>query len=150
MAEKKDVLAKLERLKKLREDIEKRRLGYEAELQEARKGAETFIPELKAKLAEVDGKIAALQQEKSGILEQLKELGEKIKVKGVRGKEDKKRAKFHELLRNAGVGATIINADIQDYLVSSSGYVGMLVAEEIAAHHIQRIAPGTYKVIGVP
>lgn len=152
MAEKKDVLAKLEKLKKMREEIEKRRLGYEAELQEARKDAETFIPKLKADLAEVDGKITALQQEKSGILEQLKELGEKIKVKGAAGKarEGGMKTKFHEMLRSVGVGATITNEDINEYLGSSSGYVGMIIGWEIEAGNIQRIEAGKYKVTGVP
>ena len=150
MAEKKDVLARLEKLQKMRQDVEARRLKYEADLQEVKKYAGDFIPKLKADLATIDGKITVLQHEKSGILAQLKEFGEKVAVKGKRVREGGMKTKFHEMLRTVGIGNVITNADIQEYLGSASGYVSMIITAEIDAGNIQRVEPGRYKVAGVP
>ena len=151
MSEKKDVLAKLERLKKMREEVEARRLKYEAELQEARKDTESFIPKLKEDLADIDAKITALQQERSGILEQLKEFGEKVGGKGLgKAREGGKRSQFKDMIRAVGVGAVITNDDITETLGSSSGFVGMIVSENIKEGLIQRVEAGKYKVVALP
>ena len=151
MAEKSDVLEKMAKLKKMREDIEARRLKYQAEFQEVKKYAEDFIPKLKGDLEAVDAKIAELQKERSGILEQLKEFGEKVGGKGLgKAREGGKRSQFKDMLRAVGVGAVITNDDIEETLGSASGFVGMIVSENIKEGLIQRVEAGKYKVVALP
>jgi len=138
-------------LKKLAEKAETARLELEKAAQEARKEAETIIPKIKEEMAGIDAEITKLQQRKAALMEQLKLLGEKVKVRGAgKAREGGLKSKFHEMLRSVGVGATITNEDIQEYLGSSSGYVGMIIGWEIEAGNIQRIEAGKFKVTGVP
>jgi uncharacterized coiled-coil DUF342 family protein len=142
---------KIAELKRLAEKAENARLELEKAAQEARKEAEIYIPKIKAEMDTIDKEITEAQQKKASLMEQLKLLGEKVKVRGAgKARGGGMREKFHELLRKVGVGATITNEDINDFLGSSSGYVGMIIGWEIEAGNIQRIEAGKFKVTGVP
>jgi hypothetical protein len=58
--------------------------------------------------------------------------------------------RFKEFMRQVGVGATISTKDIQEYLGSSSGYVGMIVKAQVEAGNLQRLGAGQFKVLATP
>ena len=145
--------ARIAELKELAGKAEKARLELEKAAQEARKEAETIIPKIKEEAASIDTEIAGLQQRKASLMEQLRLLGEKVKIKGagkIGAREGGLADKMKEMIRNIGVGGTMTNKDIQEYLGSASGYVGMIISAQIEAGNLQRIGPGEYKVSGVP
>ena len=140
-------------LKAQGDKIARERAQYELMAQEARKEAETLIPEIQGRIAAIDGKITELQQERSAHLETLKALGLKVKVTG-KGKERAggMKEKLRDMIRSVGIGAEISNADIKEFVGSSSGYVGMCVGWEVEAGNLQRVEgkAGVYKVTGMP
>jgi dsDNA-specific endonuclease/ATPase MutS2 len=139
-------------LKKLAEKAEKARLELEKAAAEARKEAETLIPSIKSEMEAIDKQIAELQQRKSALVEQLKLLGEKVRVKGVgvRAREGGMADRFKEFMRQVGVGATVSTKDIQEYLGSASGYVGMIIKAQVEAGNLERVGAGQFKVLAVP
>jgi hypothetical protein len=153
MAEK-DIGARLAELKKLAEKAEKARLELEKAAAEARKEAETLIPSIKSEMEAIDRQIAELQQKKSALVEQLKLLGEKVKARGVgvgaRAREGGMADRFKEFMRQVGVGSTITTKDIQEYLGSASGYVGMIIKAQVEAGNLERVGAGQFKVLAVP
>jgi uncharacterized coiled-coil DUF342 family protein len=146
-----DVQKRLDALRKQADKAEAERLKLEKLVQESRKDAVQLIPQLKEEMAGYDTQITELQAKRSAVLEQLKLLGEKMSVKGTLGKRGGGLAeKFNELIRNIGVGNTVKNEEIEEYVGSHSGYVGMTISAAIKAGYIQRTAPGTYEVLSLP
>ena len=141
---------KLAALKAAAAKEEAARIELEKVLQDARKEAETYLPKLREEVAAIDAKITELQQTKSGYLEQMKLLGEKVGKAG-KGKprEGGMADKLKELMRGVGVGGTLTKKDIEEHLGSVSGYVGMCIGAQIDAGNLQRTTAGTYKVTGV-
>ncbi len=149
MAKKDELQSKIATLKKLQEEAAEARAKLEAEIQKTQKEAEQIIPVIRNEINEIDTKIAELQKQKSEKMETLKALGVKIGAakKGRRGGGLSEKLKA--LINGVGVGATLTNKDIEEHLESSSGYVGMLIKENLDAGVLERIGAGEYKVISI-
>jgi len=141
----------LEELRKRLEKFERERKEIEEFAAKVREQMAEAIPRLQAEIAEIDKKIAALQEEKKAKLEQLRLLGIRVgrPVAG-RRRAGGLRDMLAELVRTRGVGAVLTKSEITEYLGTASGYVGMLIKEYEDKGILERIAPGQYKVIGVP
>lgn len=152
MAEEERVDKELQDLERELKKFEEARLRMEKTLAEKKTKLAEVIPKLQAKLAEQDKIIVEANAERARIMQQLKLLGFSVKgaKAGVGKREGGKYDKMREMIMGVGIGGSITNAEIQDFLESSSGYVGMIVKDAIDKGWLKRTQPGTYEVIGIP